>query len=430
MRFPAQLPTTLYEVRFRHQPEALQDVAGAVRGEVARLPTARARAGTVAVGVGSRGIANLPTIVRAVVEALRAQGHTPWIVPAMGSHGGATASGQIEVLARLGVTEESAGAPIRATMEAAEIGALEDGPRLYQGLDSQAADYTILVSRIKPHTDFHGVVESGPAKMAVIGLGKQCGAEAMHAGATAYFTRFLAPAADIYAKTTNLAGAICLVENAREETVIVRALSAGEIGGPAEVALLDEARARLGRLPFEAIDVLVVREMGKNVSGTGFDTNVIGRLRIPGQPENFGPPNVTVLAVLDLTPETHGHAAGIGLADVTTQRLVDQIDWEMTLTNSVTAGIFGLQRNALPITMADDRAALEVAVRCCARPLDEASMVLIRSTLFLEPFWVNEALREGVEADARLVITGSASLAFDGAGVMTSPWEMENKGKR
>ncbi len=424
LRFPAQLPRRLLHVRRHMERPRVGDTPAAVAHALAPLLVSVQPGARVAVGVGSRGIHNLPLIVRSVIQVLRARGAAPYIVPAMGSHGGATAAGQVGVLARLGITAESIGAPIEAAMEVVEIGRIPGGPALYQGMDSHKAQHTLLISRIKPHTDFRGKLESGPAKMAVIGLGKQTGAQAMHVGGTASFQAYLAPAATIFAQRSNLLGALCLLENAHEETARITALPAQAIGGAEEEALLNEARGLLGRIPFNAVEVLVVREMGKEVSGTGFDTNVIGRLRIPGQDDRFGDFFAPVIAVLDLTPGTHGHASGIGLADVTTARLVRKIDWNATYTNAITAGIFGLQRHALPITMANDERALEVAVRCCAHPVDAARWLFMRNTLAVDDLWVSETMQPEVDANPALEVLGETPLAFDEGGVMQSPWAM------
>ncbi len=426
LRFPAPLPETLLAVHQTFDAPKVDDIPAAVNRalEESGILAAMQPGDTVAVGVGSRGIANLPAIVRATVDRLKAAGLEPFIVPAMGSHGGATAEGQKEMLAGLGITEEAMGVPIRATMEVVEIGRIPEGPPLFQGKDSLAADHTILISRVKPHTDFRARLESGPSKMAVIGLGKQQGAAIMHAGGGRNFQRYLAPAARIYARNTNLRGAICIVENAYDETAIIQGLTAEEIGTEKEEALQEKAKAYLAQLPFQAVDVLVVRDLGKNISGTGMDTNVISRLMIPRQPEGFGNVDVAVIVVLDLTPETHGNASGIGLANVTTARVARKIDWVATYTNAITAGIFGMFRVHLPITMADDERALQVAVRGCAEPPEEARFVFIRDTLSLSDFYVSPSLREAVEAHPRLEITGQVPLRFE-QGVMVSPWRME-----
>jgi len=424
--FPAVLPPTLLEVEQHFDAPRVADVVAATRaaleegGLLERMPAGA----TVAVGVGSRGVANVATIARAAVQRLQEAGLHPFIVPAMGSHGGATAEGQIDVLAQLGVTEASAGAPVRATMAVREIGRLPEGPPLYQGLDSAAADHTILISRIKPHTDFRSHIESGPAKMALIGLGKQRGAIAVHAGGGAAFQRYLAPAARIYEASTNLAGAICVVENAYDETALVVGLPAAAIGAEPEEKLLKQAVALMASLPFLAIDVLVVRQLGKNISGTGMDTNIIGRLLIPRQPENFGNIDVAVIVLLDLTVATHGNATGMGLANITTARLARKIDWLSTYTNGVTSGIFSMYRGSMPMVLADDRRALQAATHCCAVPGDAMRMVFIEDTLHVGRLWVNSALRAAVEAHPRLQIVGETPLRFDDAGALVSPWSM------
>lgn len=424
--FPAPLPVQLLEVEQRFEAPCVMDVAAAARAALENSGLlARMRTGArVAVGVGSRGIANLPVIVAAVVQRLREAGFLPFIVPAMGSHGSATTEGQIDVLAQLGVTEASVGAPIHATMEVQEIGRLPDGPAFYQGLDSAAADYTLLVSRVKPHTDFRSHLESGPAKMAVIGLGKQRGAINMHVRGGAAFQKYLAPAARLYEQSSNLIGAVCVLENAYDQTAEIVALGAEAIGAAREAELLARAAGLMASLPFPAIDVLVVRELGKNISGTGMDTNIIGRLLIPRQPESFGKVDVAVIVVLDLTEATHGNATGMGLANITTVRLARKIDWQATYTNGITSGIFSMYRGSMPMALADDRRAFEAATHCCAMGPEAMRMVLIQDTLHVDRLWVSSTLREQVEAHPRLRIVREAPLAFDGHGTMVSPWAM------
>jgi hypothetical protein len=426
LNFPAPLPKTLLAVEQTFDAPRIKDIHAEV-GNALRdsgLLAAMKPGDTVAVGAGSRGIANLAKIVRATVDHLKTAGMKPYVVPAMGSHGGATAEGQKEILAGMGVTAEAMGVEIRATMEVEPIGQIADGPILYQGKDSMAADHTILVSRIKPHTDFRSHLESGPSKMAVIGLGKQHGASIMHAGGGRNFQRYLEPAARIYELNTNLRGAICPIENAFEDTAVIAGLTDIEIGTDKAVKLLKRAKDYLAKLPFDAVDILVVRDLGKNISGTGMDTNVISRLMIPRQPEAFGNVDVAVITVLDLTEPTHGNVAGLGLANVTTARVFSKIDWVATYTNAITSGIFGMFRVHLPITMPDDERALQTAVRGCAEPAEEARMVFIRDTLSLEHFFVSPSLRAVVEAHPRLRIVDEIPLSFED-GTMMSPWQME-----
>jgi hypothetical protein len=422
----APLPERLLVVQQRFDAPQVADVAAATREALAQSELLkRVPAGaTVAVGAGSRGVANIALMVRAVVGQLKEIGATPFVFPAMGSHGGATPDGQREILAELGVTEEFVGAPIRATMETVQIGQVPGGPPLFQDAYSAAADATLLVARIKPHTDFRSHIESGLAKMCVIGLGKHKGAIMMHALGTPNFQRFLEPAAKIYAQNTNLIGGIASLENAYDGTAEIVGLHAEEIGGPREARLLERAKSLMASLPFPTIDVLVVQRLGKNISGTGMDTNIIGRLMIPGQPENFGPPHIATIAVLDLTHETHGNASGIGLANVTTQRVASKIDWHATYTNAITAGIWGMQRSALPITMPDDRRALAVALRGCAQPQETARMVWMRDSLTLDHLWMSPSLQDDIQAHDRLEIVDETALDFAADGTMLSPWNM------
>lgn len=425
--FPAPLPPTLLAVEQRFDAPRIDDVAAATRtaleqGELlARIPAGA----SVAVGVGSRGIANMALITRAVIQRLREAGANPFVFPAMGSHGGATAEGQRELLAGFGVTPEYIGAEIRATMEVKQIGQIEGGPPLFQDLYAAEADAVLLLGRVKPHTDFRSHIESGLAKMALIGMGKQHGAAIMHKLGVPGFQRYLEPAARIYERDTNLVGGIAILENAYDQTAELVGLPASDIGGPPEARLLERAKSLMASIPFPQLDVLVVRQIGKNISGTGMDTNILGRLMIPRQPENFGGPDIAVIAVLDLTEETHGNATGIGLANVTTGRVAAKIDWAAMYTNTLTSGIFGMQRSHLPLTMADDRRALQAAVRGCGEEQETARYVFIRDTLTLDHFWVSPSLRDAVEAHPRLSIVEEVPLEFDAHGNMTSPWNIE-----
>lgn len=426
LNFPAKLPTTLLKVAQRFEAPQVDNIALATRQAWLNSGILRgiAPGDSVAVGVGSRGITNLALIVKETVALLREIGAEPFIVPAMGSHAGATAAGQCNMLHQFGVTPEMVEAEIRATMEVNQIGQVEGGPPVYQDKISAAADHTLLINRIKPHTSFRSKVESGLAKMAVIGLGKQHGAATMHSQGVQALKKFIAPAARIYETRTNLRGGLALLENAYHQTADIVALTAAEIGSDRETLLLERAKELMARLPFEAIDVLVVRQLGKNVSGTGLDTNVIGRLKIPGEPESTDGPNITVIAVLDLTEQTHGNSHGIGLANVTTARVAAKIDWQAMYTNAISSGILGMWRAHLPVTLADDRQALQVALRGCGQPQETARLVFIEDTMNLADLWISPNLRETVEAHPRLSIVDEVSLAFDEGGVLCSPWEL------
>lgn len=421
----APLPDKLLRVHQTFEGPKVTDLVGSTKVAVDRLVVNLDRGGTVAVGVGSRGIANLDVITRATVDRLKELGFEPFIFPAMGSHGGATADGQLGVLESFGVTPEAMGVAFKATMEVAEIGRLEDGTPLCQDVNARAADATLLISRIKPHTDFRSHLESGPSKMCVIGLGKRQGASMMHNGGVPAFQRYLAPAARNYEAHTNFVGAVCLVENAYDETAIITALTAAEVGLEPEAALLQTSKELMASIPFPVVDVLVIQQIGKDISGAGMDPNVTGRLMIPREPENFGGPDLATIAVLNLTEATHGNAAGLGFADVTTARVLSQVDWHVTYTNAITSGSFGMRRSQLPITVPDDRRALCVALRGCTVPDQSlAKMVFIRDTLTLDTLWVSPTLRAEVQAHPRLEVLEEVSLSFDADGMMTNPWRL------
>jgi hypothetical protein len=342
----------------------------------------------------------------------------------MGSHAGATAAGQRQMLINLGVDPALVGAEIRATMDIISIGQVPHGPELYQDAIAAQADHTLLINRVKPHTSFRSHIESGLAKMCAIGMGKQPGAALFHSMGVEGMRRFLAPAARIYQANTNLIGGLAILENAYHQTAEIVGLTAAEIGAEREAELLVKAKSLMASLPFDAIDVLVVKQLGKDISGTGLDTNVINRLKIPRQPEPTDEPDIAVIAVLDLTEETHGNANGLGLANVTTARVAAKIDFEATYTNAISSGILGMWRAHLPLTMADDRQALQVALRGCAQPQASARIVFIHDTLSLAEFYVSPSLRPAVEAHPRLSITGEIGLTFDEEGSMTKPWHL------
>jgi hypothetical protein len=425
--FLPPLPQTLLLVEQRFDTPQIADVVEAAQWalEDSGLLQRIAPNASVAIGVGSRGIRNLQVIVKAVVERLRAAGAHPFVFPAMGSHGCATAEGQCALLGGLGVTPASIGAEIRATMEVCQIGQIANGPPLFQDVISVAADHTLLINRVKPHTDFRNPIESGLAKMAVIGLGKQRGAAAMHAYGPDGFKRFLTLAARSYEANTNLIGGLAILENAYDQTAEIVGLTAAEIGGQKEAELQMRAKAMMASLPFSEIDVLVVRQIGKNISGASMDPNIIGRLRIPRQAENFGGPDIAVIAALDLTNASHGNATGVGLADVTTKRLAQKIDWVATYTNAITSGTSAVQRASLPITMPNDLLALQVALRGCGQSPETVRLVLIRDTLTLDRLWVSPCLRSSIEAHSRLSVVEHVPLTFDTKGVMSSPWRLD-----
>ncbi|MEM7530740.1 MAG: DUF2088 domain-containing protein [Chloroflexota bacterium] len=428
LTFSMDLPETMLAVTQTFDAPQVEDVRAAAQKALEESGMlARINAGdSVAVGSGSRGIHAIDQITKAVVDRLLAHGAQPFVTPLMGSHGGATVEGQVGMLAGFGITEETMGVPIRATMDVQEIGRVSNGPTLCQDTVSAAADHTILVNRVKPHTSFRSHIESGLAKMAVIGMGKQHGAATMHAPGVTALKEHLAPAARVYESNTNLLGGIAIVENAYDMTAEIAGLTAAEIGAEREAALLERAKSLMASLPFPMIEVLVVRQLGKNISGTGMDTNVLGRLRIPREDdEKFGGPDICSVAFLDLTEETHGNANGMGLANVTTARVASQVDYHATYMNALTSGIMGMLKAHLPIVMPNDQQAIQLALRGAATPLHDARIVMIPNTLQLDKLWVSTNLRTDIDAHPRLTFDDECPLAFDEQGMMTSPWQME-----
>ena len=410
------LTEALPDVALRRQrldTTAIADVEGAAREAAERVAAGSGRAPQrIAVGVGSRGVANLQLLVRGTVAGLRGAGWDPFIVPAMGSHGAATAAGQAEVLAGLGVSQATVGAPVLATMDTRVVGEI-DGLPYHLDRHAVEAGAVLVVSRIKPHTSFRAPVESGPSKMCAIGLGKQPGAQLIHNEGGQGLARRVPAAPRLLERAGLLVGSVSVVENARDETAIVAGLGAAEVGAATEEALLDQARRLMPRLPFAEIDVLVVDRMGKDISGSGMDSNVINRFRIVGWNET-GAPFIRTIAVLELTEASHGNSAGIGLADFIPARLLRQIDLNALYTNAITAGAFGVERAKLPMVLATDRDAIRAAVTMCGVPAERLRLVWIRDTLHTEVLGLSRALLE--EARDMEDLGGLRPLPFDAGG--------------
>lgn len=410
--FPRLLP-----VRQKFEAPRVPDVAAATREALEPLRDRVRRGMTVALTAGSRGIHDKPDVVRAAGEWLRSMGAEPFVVPAMGSHGGATAEGQVEMLRSLGVTEESVGLPIRATMDTVELGRVPDGPAVHLDANAAQADAIIAINRVKAHTDFQGEVESGLAKIVAIGLGKQRGAEGIHRYGPRNLAVWVPKVARRIIETGKVLGGLAIVENAYDRAAKIALVGPDDIAGPGERELLQEAKALMATLPFDELDVAVIDEMGKNISGAGMDTNVIGRMMIRGSAE-FERPRIANIAVLDVTDSSHGNAIGVGLADFIPFRILEKIDLRAAYVNAMTSGLGGPQRGQIPMAMPTDRDAIAAALLTCGRAdLENARLVRMRSTLDLEHLLVSESLREQVEADDRLSISGDAApLAFDADG--------------
>jgi Lactate racemase N-terminal domain len=407
--YPANPLPRLARVRQRLPEDHLDDVAGAVREELARIGLGgRLKAGQrVAVTGGSRGIADIPLVLRTVAEAVRAAGAEPFLVPAMGSHGGATAEGQRHLLAEYGMTEAAVGMPIRATMDTVRLGTLDSGAEVHMDAEAARADATIVVNRVKPHTAFRGRIESGLCKMTAIGLGKQRGAEQVHAHG---LEQTIPAAASLVLRRANVVAGLALVENATHQLAVMRAATPdGFLDTDAE--LLRVANDYLPRVPFDHLHVLVVGWLGKNISGSGMDYNVVGMWRrIGGEPV----PNFERIVVLDLTEESRGNGLGVGIADFTTRRLFDKLDLPSMYMNGLTSNALAAIR--IPIVLGDDAQAMGVALHSVNQGRG-ARLAVIRSTLALDELWVSEALLPEVEANPRLSQVGPlAEPSFDEQG--------------
>ena len=369
---------------------------------------------SVALTAGSRGVARIDTILRSLVQILRDMGAEPFIVPSMGSHGGATAEGQVEILESLGVTEEFCGAPIRSSMEVVELGKTERGTPVYMDRIASEADGVVLVNRVKAHTDFRSSTESGLMKMASIGLGKHEQALALHGYGVEGIRDYMVEVGDSVLESGHILFGVATVENAYDEPAILEAIPAEKIHG-CEEELLAEYMGMMPALPVSDIDVLFVDSLGKNYSGTGMDTNVIGRFRILGvdEPET---PAVKYIVVGDVSEESHGNALGIGLADLTTRRVADRVERKAMNANVITSTF--IERAKVPMVLASDEEAIETAVRCnWGVPPEETRFVRIPNTLHLEYLYVSESMVEEVLANADTEVTGDPEdLRFDPEG--------------
>lgn len=366
----------------------------------------------IAIAVGSRGMDRLVEITATTVQFLKDLGATPFIVPSMGSHGGATAEGQKEVLAHLGVTEESVKAEIRSSMEVIKLGELPNGLPVYIDKYASEAEGIVVINRIKPHTAFRGPVESGIMKMISIGLGKQKGAEATHQLGFKYMSENVPAMAKMMIEKTPILFGVATLENAFDKVARVEVLAVEEIEDK-EPALQALAKQLLPKLFFDQIDVLVIDEIGKNISGDGMDPNITGRYPTPYAK---GGPDVNKMVVLDLTHQTEGNANGVGTADFTTQRLVDKMDREVTYANGLTSTVCAPTKIAT--TLANDEDAIKAAIKTCnILDFTQVKMVRIKNTLEIAEIEVSEALVDYVKDHSDMeLISDLFKLPFDGDG--------------
>ena len=411
----------LAKVRQHFKAPTVSDLAQRVRDEVGRLVQQhQLEPGShVAITAGSRGIRDAVEVYKATVELLKEEGHQPFLFSSMGSHGRGTADGQCELLGSLGVTEAKIGAPVLCSTEVVQLGETADplpGLPVYASKEAAEADGILAINRIKPHTSFHGPYESGLMKMLAVGMGRDKGASMVHRLGWSSMVESIESIGGAVLKWLPVIGGLAIIENAHEETALLKGLPASEIP-ESETQLLELARSYMPFLPVGPADLCVLREMGKNYSGTGMDTNIIGRLRLQGIPEP-PEPAIQFLAVLDLSEASHGNATGIGLADFTTERLVEKIDYEATYLNCLTSG--GPIRAAVPMTLPNDEALFE-AVWQALKPerFSEVRSLIAHNTLHLEELWVSEALLEEMKDREDVEVVGEPfPLEFDSGGSM------------
>lgn len=406
----------MVHVRQKFQTPKLDSVTKAVVEQFKR-PEVRGKVKSgmsIAVGCGSRGINNIAECAKAVVGELKALGAKPFIFPAMGSHGGATAEGQREVLEGYGITEDYVGCPIRSSMEVVELGTLDHGMPVYMDKHAAEADAVVIIPRIKPHTNFRAPIESGIVKMLTIGMGKIVGATTLHTDGMDTFGELLPKAAKLIMAKKNFLFGVAMVENAADETAIIEVVPAEQVFDR-EPVLLAKAKELMPRLQFDEIDVLVVEKIGKNISGSGMDPNITGRnCRFV---EWNMKPFVKKIAVLGLTPETHGNATGLGAADVITMKLYKEIDIAKTYANIITSTY--LDGGAIPIVMNTDEEAIRLAVKTVVRvkPQD-TKIVRIANTLEVVDIHVSEPMLPLIKANpSKFEIIGAPeAFKFDAKG--------------
>ena len=408
----------MVHVRQKFALPRVENVSKAVAAEFLR-PEVRAKVKpgmTIAVGCGSRGINNIAECAKQVIAELKALGAKPFIFPAMGSNGGATAEGQHEVLEGYGITEDFVGCPIRSQMDVVEVGKLPDGMPVYMDKLASEADGVVVVCRVKPHTNFRAPIESGIVKMLTIGMGKIVGATELHTQGMDKFGELLPAAAKLIMARKNILIGVAMVENAADETALIEAVPAEQIF-EREPVLQAKAKEMMARLQFDEIDVLVVERIGKNISGSGMDPNITGRnCRLV---EWNMKPFVKKIAVLGLTPETHGNATGMGAADVITMRLYKDLDIAKTYANIITSTY--LDGAGIPLIMNTDAEAIQLAVKTVVRvkPQD-TKVVRIANTLEIMDIHVSEPMLPFIKANPSMfeVMGEPEPFRFDAKGTL------------
>src|SRR5208283_2191623 len=410
---PIAIPR-MVKVKQTFERPVIRDVIGEFKAKLgAKKVLATVKPGkNIAVGVGSRGISNQPALVKALVEEIKKAGAKPFLVPAMGSHGGATAEGQRKMLIGMGFTEEYIGAPIRATMETVQVGVSANGFPVFFDKNAYEADGTVFINRIKPHVAFRGDVESGLLKFISIGLGKQKGADICHDLGFGKMAENIPAMARVSLEKANILFAVGLLENAYHETCRIEVLNNNEIEKE-EPALQMEGKRLCPKIYFDKFDALVIDQIGKDISGTGFDTNVVGRYHTPFC---TGGPDITRITVLDVTDVSHGNANGLGIVDFTTKRAFDKFSFDDTYPNSLTSTVPLSVK--IPMVLKNDKQSIQACIKTCNR-LDKENVTLVRikSTIALDVIEMSENLIPHAKENKYLEVVGAPySLSFNAQG--------------
>lgn len=408
----------MIRVRQTFEKQTLENIPQEISAHLAKLELEKIikKGDTVAVACSSRGIANYSSIVKSVISFLKQLGLTPFIIPAMGSHGGATSDGQRRVLEHFGITEEEMGVPIRSSLDVIQLGETEEHIPVYLDKEASKADHIVLINRIKKHTEFEHEFESGLLKMMGIGLGKQKGASIYHQAMLTYgYPGVILSVAGKVLQYSNLLFGVGVVENGYCQTARI------DISGPEKIEemekeLFKEAKNLSPSLPFDEADILIIDEMGKDISGTGFDTKVVGRIGLPLVTKEPESPKVKRILVCDLTEGSEGNAVGVGIADLITQRLLDNIDMDALNINTIT-GVCP-EMGKIPLTLKNDREAIKIAIKCVGLiPLDELKIIRIKNTSLLSEVDISEGYEEELSKRNDLeVIMEKRSMEFDEAG--------------
>ncbi|MBQ1407886.1 MAG: DUF2088 domain-containing protein [Eubacterium sp.] len=408
----------MMKVRQTFDDAYIEDIPAHVRKELDKIANKEKFSGKrLAVTVGSRGIPHITEIIGTTIEVLKEWGVDPFIVPAMGSHGGATAEGQREFIAGYGITEESMGVPILSSMDTVELGYLPDGTPVYCDKYAAESDGIVIINKVKPHTSFRGRHESGLAKMMAIGLGKHKGASMFHAMGFKTFPERLPEVYNVFMKNNLIAFGMGIVQNAYDVISDIEACEAEDFM-EVDARLLEVAKSKIAKFHFHDVDVLVIDQIGKDISGGGYDPNVVGRSIDPAFSDVL---NLQRLFIRGLSEGAHHNGMGIGRAEFTTRRCLNSVDWEATWVNCMTAT--ELEVGKMPVYFENDRESLLAAIRSCNMPsgktYDDAKIVRIKDTLHLVEFEVSENYREIVEADPRIeIISEPYEIEFDEEGFM------------